>query len=194
VTVPELLFNTLQEEAPTEWTEFEIKEHIDAGGEFDSGRIRRILRNIQNQPPSALVTPTIPILGSLANLITLMTTHPTTTANIPMATATATIPMATAMPTTPAHSQALIQQPASTTSQSFGKELANLAKLYTEESKYTGQDDNFDFKLVIFYNLCGRVDVPNRAMAKAYPTMLSSLALDHYYTNIRNTAQTLPFY
>jgi hypothetical protein len=102
--------------------------------------------------------------------------------------------MATAMPTTPAHPQALIQQPASTTSQNFGKELANLAKLYTEESKYTGQDDNFDFKLVIFYDLCGRADVPDGAMAKAYPTMLSSLALDHYYTNIRNTAQTLPFH
>ena len=31
--------------------------------------------------------------------------------------------------------------------------------MYTEDNKYSGEDDNFDFKLTIFYNLYSRVDV-----------------------------------
>ena len=44
--------------------------------------------------------------------------------------------------------------------QGFGKELANLAKMYTEDNKYSGENDNFDFKLVIFHNLCNRANIP----------------------------------
>jgi len=36
----------------------------------------------------------------------------------------------------------------------YGKELVNLAKLYTDESKYSSENDNFDFKLTIFMDLC----------------------------------------
>ena len=68
-----------------------------------------------------------------------------------------------------------------------------MAKIYTGESKYSGEDNNFDYKLVIFHDLCGRASVPKEAKAKAYPTMLSSLALDHYYTNLKNVGQILPF-
>ena len=32
----------------------------------------------------------------------------------------------------------------------YSKELANLAKLYTDESKYSSKNNNFDFKLTIF--------------------------------------------
>jgi hypothetical protein len=77
--------------------------------------------------------------------------------------------------------------------QSFGKELTNLAKIYTDGSKYSGDNDNFDFKLVIFHDLCNRADVPEEAKVKAYPTMLRGLALDYYYTNLKNVAQTLSF-
>jgi hypothetical protein len=35
----------------------------------------------------------------------------------------------------------------------YGKELANLAKLYTNKYKYSGKNDNFDFKLIIFIDL-----------------------------------------
>jgi len=64
--------------------------------------------------------------------------------------------------------------------QSFGKELANLAKLYTGEKKYSGENDNFDFKLVIFHDLCGRADIPNNIKPKAYPSMLRGLAECHW--------------
>jgi hypothetical protein len=36
----------------------------------------------------------------------------------------------------------------------YNKELVNLAKLYTDEAKYSGENDNFDFKLTIFTDLC----------------------------------------
>jgi len=29
-----------------------------------------------------------------------------------------------------------------------------------EDNKYSREDNNFDFKLTIFYNLCSRADVP----------------------------------
>ena len=63
--------------------------------------------------------------------------------------------------------------------------------MYTEDNKYSGEDDNFDFKLTIFHNLCSRADVPQEAKVKAYPTMLRGLALDHYYTNLKNVTLTL---
>jgi hypothetical protein len=75
----------------------------------------------------------------------------------------------------------------------FSKELANLAKLYTEKSKYSGEDSNFDYKLTIFYNLCDRANVLLRAKTKAFLTMLRGLALRHYYLNI-NIKSTLPLF
>jgi len=36
----------------------------------------------------------------------------------------------------------------------YSKELVNLAKLYTNEAKYSGENNNFDFKLIIFIDLC----------------------------------------
>jgi hypothetical protein len=39
----------------------------------------------------------------------------------------------------------------------FGREVANLSKLYTEESKYGGEGDNFEFKL---YDACKKTDIP----------------------------------
>ena len=68
--------------------------------------------------------------------------------------------------------------------QGHGKELANLARLYTDDMKYSGENDNFDFKLTMFHDLCNRADIPDHVKMKAFPTMLRSLALDYYYANI----------
>lgn len=72
----------------------------------------------------------------------------------------------------------------------YGKELANLAKMYTDESKYSGENDNFDYKLVIFNDICSRVDIPDNIKAKAYLMMLRGLALDHYYSSIKGAIST----
>src|SRR4030095_10881533 len=76
--------------------------------------------------------------------------------------------------------------------QGYGRELTNLAKLYADDNKYSGEDDNFDFKLTIFHDNCSRADVPEEAKVRAYPTMLRGLALDHYYTNLKDIARTMP--
>ncbi|SLM40544.1 hypothetical protein LPUS_11364 [Lasallia pustulata] len=73
--------------------------------------------------------------------------------------------------------------------QGYGRELSNLAKMYMEESKYSGENNNFDFKLTVFHNICSRADVSEEAKARAFPTMLYGLALNYYYSNIVNSTQ-----
>ena len=62
-----------------------------------------------------------------------------------------------------------------------------------ENNKYNREDDNFDFKLTIFYDLCNKTNMPQKAKVKAYPTMLHGLAFNHYYTNLKNITLTLSF-
>lgn len=56
--------------------------------------------------------------------------------------------------------------------------------MYTDEAKYSGENDSFAFKLTIFHDICSRADVPHEAKLKAFPTMLKGLALDYYYSNV----------
>jgi hypothetical protein len=55
--------------------------------------------------------------------------------------------------------------------------------MYTEESKYSGEDDNFDRKLTIFNDLCNRVSIPQEVKIKGFLTMLYSITLNFYYRN-----------
>ena len=55
--------------------------------------------------------------------------------------------------------------------------------MYTEKSKYSKEDNNFNHKLTIFNNLCDRVGIPQEAKIKGFPTMLRGIALDFYYEN-----------
>ena len=72
--------------------------------------------------------------------------------------------------------------------------MANLAKLYTNDAKYSGENDNFDYKLTIFMDLCGKANISYLGLSQAYLTMLQGLALDHYYTNLKNNLTGAPFY
>ena len=74
-------------------------------------------------------------------------------------------------------------------STNYVKEIASLAKLYTDENRYSGLNDNFDFKLAIFNNLYKKAGVSQGTKAIAYSTMLRGQALDHYHINDRNTNQ-----
>ena len=66
-----------------------------------------------------------------------------------------------------------------------------MIKIYIKESKYRGDGDSFDFKLAIFYNICGYADVLYKAKAKAFPIILKGLVLNFYYLN--NTINKLSF-
>jgi hypothetical protein len=68
-------------------------------------------------------------------------------------------------------------------SKGYGRELSIMIKMYIEESKYRGNRDSFDFKLAIFYDICGCINVLYKAKAKAFPIMLKGLVLDFFYLN-----------
>jgi hypothetical protein len=63
--------------------------------------------------------------------------------------------------------------------------------MYTEESKYRGNRNSFNFKLAIFHNICGRANILYKAKAKAFPIILKGLVLDFFYLN--NTINKLSF-
>lgn len=69
---------------------------------------------------------------------------------------------------------------------SFGREITNLTRLYTDEVKYSGEQDNFDFKFEIFQNYCLRAGVPKQVYTIAIPTMLRGLALKYYFTHLKD--------
>ena len=69
----------------------------------------------------------------------------------------------------------------------------NLIKIYTEDNKYSKENNNFDFKLIIFHDFYNRTDMPQKAKVKAYPIILRGLTLNYHYTNLKNITLTLLF-
>lgn len=74
-----------------------------------------------------------------------------------------------------------------TISTGHDRELLNLAKIYTNDAKYSGCHDSFIFKLTIFHNICLRADVLPEAKIKVFPIMLKDLGLDYYFSNINSS-------
>ena len=60
----------------------------------------------------------------------------------------------------------------------WGKQISNIVKMYIEELKYNGINGSFDYKLIIFYNICNRLDVSQEVYNKALLIMLIGLALN----------------
>ncbi|KAG9244629.1 hypothetical protein BJ878DRAFT_479973 [Calycina marina] len=65
----------------------------------------------------------------------------------------------------------------------YRAEIASVAKLYTEEQKYGGGDDSFEYKSTIFVDICSRSGLPDVGYMAAFPTMLKGIALSHYYSS-----------
>ena len=63
----------------------------------------------------------------------------------------------------------------------MAKEVSMVAKIYTDDQKYSGVDDSFDFKLTIIHDICNRSGLPPEGYMTAFPTMLKGLAQAHYY-------------
>jgi hypothetical protein len=63
------------------------------------------------------------------------------------------------------------------------KLIGEITRIYTEEQKWDGGNSSFDQKLTIFHDIRQRVDLPEEAIMKAFPTMLKGLALDYFYNN-----------
>jgi len=65
----------------------------------------------------------------------------------------------------------------------YSKEAATIAKIYTDDQKYNGVSNSFNFKLTIFYNICKRASLPLKGYITALLTMLKGLAQDYYYNS-----------
>src|SRR5579871_3421188 len=156
------LYNAAQEEEQAIWPQDQLRSQIETG-------------------------PFHSILAKQAATTTSMAPQPVQPATKNVDTST---PISTSIPTAPQ----LPPQAARTSETSarasalsgLGREVANLAKLYTEEHKYSGENDNFEYKLNIFNNACKRADIPAEGKADAFPTMLKGLALDFYFSTLDN--------
>lgn len=63
--------------------------------------------------------------------------------------------------------------------------------MYKDKPKYNGKNNSFLFKLTIFCDICAKIDVFQEILFKVFPTMLISLALDHYYLNTNNSTAAI---
>ena len=68
----------------------------------------------------------------------------------------------------------------------LSRNIGNLAKLYSEEEKYSGAtDDDFDSKSSIFAIRCRQMGImEDQHMAIAFPVMLAKAAAKYYYQNL----------
>lgn len=69
---------------------------------------------------------------------------------------------------------------------SYGRELLNYAKIYTNDAKYNGRNDSFICKLAISHDIYSKanINIPLEVKIKIFLTMLRDLALDNYFSNI----------
>jgi hypothetical protein len=86
-----------------------------------------------------------------------------------------------------------MNQSIKTSDTDYDRELINLIKLYSDKTKYSEENDNFSFKLIMFNDMCDRVDVLSEIKLKAFLTMLKKLTLNYYYANVINSKTSFTF-
>ena len=169
-TIARSLFNALQEEEPTQWTDADIQEYLSSEGTFDSHRINFRLKKTPVPLPPNIVPPTVsPSILPTIKPTTLVSN--VSTNDLPQApSAPALVNASRVLPSTipfipkstqpsgtgPAPGVELIINPPSainppagmtTTSTGHGRELPNLAKTYNNEAKHSGENDSSTFRL-----------------------------------------------
>ncbi len=58
-----------------------------------------------------------------------------------------------------------------------------MSKIYKDEDKFIDSEDNFEFKLLIFFDRCSQVNLSEHAYLKAVSIMLFDQTLTYYYSN-----------
>ena len=150
------MYDVAYEDDPMEWLDEEIELYINNKGPFNSYIINRRLK-------SRLLTPLTSPTLTLAVSNNLPTAEPPSPINVtaPLINVTAPPTNATALSTNVTASPINVAAPFTkvTATINYSRDLVTLVKMYIEESKYSGEDDNFDRKLTIFNDLCNRVDI-----------------------------------
>ena len=54
----------------------------------------------------------------------------------------------------------------------YSKETVIIAKIYTDDQKYNSISNSFNFKLIIFYNIYRRSNLPPKGYITAFPIIL----------------------
>ncbi|KAI0992864.1 hypothetical protein K3495_g15320, partial [Podosphaera aphanis] len=168
IPIAQTLFEVIQQEEPKDWTDETIQEHLSSDGPFNSNHVNFLI-NTKLFPTEPQGLFNLPPLKSPPSPNVKNETKEADKNN-------------DSFPNIESQFKQEFHEPPSTAD--FSRELISLAKLYTEEVKYSGENDNFDFKLAIFHDLCGRSGVQPFMMDQAFPTMLRGLALEHYYANM----------
>lgn len=68
----------------------------------------------------------------------------------------------------------------------YSKELIQLDKLYKNEDKFSRTEDNFTFKLSIFYDKCQLVGLLLDTYFEGVSVLLTGQAQTHFYTNCKS--------
>jgi hypothetical protein len=63
------------------------------------------------------------------------------------------------------------------------KLVLDVGKNMSESMKYDGSNGSFDAKYEAFLGLCQRVNLPEHALLRALPALLTGLALNHWNRN-----------
>ncbi|KAI6249857.1 hypothetical protein HI914_01664 [Erysiphe necator] len=76
--------------------------------------------------------------------------------------------------------------------QGYGKELANLAKMYNIDEKYGNTStESFNYKFNMFLDSCSRAQLAENALPLAFPVMLKLTALEFYYSSCQGFNLTI---
>ena len=66
----------------------------------------------------------------------------------------------------------------------YAKEIENMEKLYKNDMKYSGNNDNFVHKLSIFHHFCDKSDISYEIRSKVFSSMFKGFAFDYYLINV----------
>ena len=152
-----------------EWSDAEIKLFINNKGLFNLYVINYCLKSCLLTPLIMFTTPIpvalndLPLIAKLPLPINVVAPPINTTA-----------PSINALNTQPIEAKAIIN---------YSRDLATLIKIYIKESKYSRENNNFNYKLTIFYNLYNRVNIPQAAKIKGFLIILYSIIFNFYYRN-----------
>lgn len=72
--------------------------------------------------------------------------------------------------------------------------LINLAKIYIKKAKYNNYNNNFIFKLIIFYNIYLTTNILFQIIMKIIYIILKNLIFSYYYLNINSNKIIINFY
>ena len=65
--------------------------------------------------------------------------------------------------------------------------------MYSDETKYNDENDSWNFKLIIFHDMCARAEVSETIKLMTFLIMFKGFALDYYYSNVSTQRLALNF-